>query len=55
MFVRFDDTEIAGTYSIDGYVNAEEREPEEVAERIIERYRINEQRLRDEKRGRRYK
>jgi GTPase SAR1 family protein len=53
MFVRFDDTEIAGTYSIDGYVSAEGREPEEVAERIIERYRINEQRLRDEKRGRR--
>ena len=53
MFVRFDDTEIAGTFSIDGYVSAEGREPEEVAERIIERYRINEQRLRDEKRGRR--
>jgi hypothetical protein len=53
MFVRFDDTEIAGTYSIDGYVNAEGREPEEVAERIIERYRINEQRPRDEKRVRR--
>ncbi len=53
MFVRFDDTEIAGMYSIDGYVSAEGREPEEVAERIIERYRMNEQRLRDEKRGRR--
>jgi GTPase SAR1 family protein len=53
MFVRFDDMEIPGTYSIDGYVSAEGREPEEVAERIIERYRINEQRLRDEKRGRR--
>jgi hypothetical protein len=51
MFVRFDDTEIAGTFSIDGYVSAKERAPEEVGKCIIERYRINEQRLRDEKRG----
>jgi hypothetical protein len=52
MFVRFDDAEIPGAFSIDGYVSAEGREPEEIAKRIVERYRINEQRRGDEKRGR---
>ena len=52
MFVRFDDAEIPGAFSIDGYVSAEGREPEEIGKRIVERYRINERRRGDEKRGR---
>jgi hypothetical protein len=49
MFVRFDDAEIPGVYSTDGYVNAVGRAPEEIAKGIIERYRTKEGR--DEGRG----
>ena len=53
MLVRFDETEIAGVLSIDGYVSAKGREPEEIAKRIIERYRMNEEGQTDEKQRRR--
>ena len=43
MPVRFDDTDIPGLFSIDGYVNARDRTAREVTELIIERYRINQQ------------
>jgi len=43
MAVRFDDTRIPGLFSIDGYVSAEHRSAHEVAELIIERYRLNQQ------------
>ena len=43
MPIRFDNTHIPGLFSIDGYVSVENRQPKEIAERIIQRYRINRQ------------
>ncbi len=41
MPLRFDDTHIRGLFSIDGYINAQDHTPEEIAKLIIERYQIN--------------
>ncbi|MCP4582237.1 MAG: TIR domain-containing protein [candidate division Zixibacteria bacterium] len=41
MFVRFDDTEIPGTYSTDGYLDANEHKPTEAAKLILERLELN--------------
>lgn len=41
MFVRFDEAEVEGTFSIDGYVDAEGREAAEIANVIFERYQLN--------------
>ncbi|MBL7188608.1 MAG: leucine-rich repeat domain-containing protein [Phycisphaerae bacterium] len=43
MFIRFDDTPILGSYSIDGYVDARDRTEREVAELIVRRYQMNQQ------------
>ncbi len=40
MFMRFDDTEINGTFSIDGYVSLKNITPSEAANLIIERFTI---------------
>jgi hypothetical protein len=41
MFMRFDETEIRGLYSIDGYVDLRNRTPLEAARFIVERARLN--------------
>jgi hypothetical protein len=41
MFARFDDTVIAGSFSIDGYVDLREYTPVEAARFIVERVRLN--------------
>ncbi len=38
---RFDNTEIPGLFSTDGYVSIDDRTPEDIADRILERLRIN--------------
>jgi hypothetical protein len=43
MPVRFDDTHIQGLFSIDGYVSAGDRKAREIADLILERYWINQQ------------
>ncbi|MDJ0702624.1 MAG: GTP-binding protein [Leptolyngbyaceae cyanobacterium MO_188.B28] len=43
MLIRFDNTEIPGIFSIDGYVNAEDHEPLEMADLIAQRLRLNQQ------------
>lgn len=42
MFMRFDHASVAGTLSIDGYVDLEEYSPVEAARMIVERVRLNE-------------
>lgn len=41
MFMRFDDTTIAGTFSIDGYVDLQDYTPLDAARFIMERVRLN--------------
>jgi hypothetical protein len=41
MPVRFDDTHIDGLFTIDGYINANDRKPEEIAELIMQRLILN--------------
>ena len=41
MFMRFDDTVIAGSFAIDGYVDLREYTPLEAARMIVERARLN--------------
>jgi len=41
MPVRFDDTHIPGLLSIDGYISTKRREPEQIADLILERLRAN--------------
>lgn len=41
MPLRFDDTEIPGLFTIDGYVTIGERAPDDIANLILERLRIN--------------
>ncbi len=41
MAIRFDDTRIDGLFSIDGYVSASGREPEDVADVILDRLESN--------------
>lgn len=41
MLFRFDETEIPGLFSIDGYIQVESRTPEDIANRILERLRIS--------------
>jgi hypothetical protein len=41
MLFRFDETEIPGLFSIDGYIQVASRTPEDIANRILERLRIN--------------
>jgi hypothetical protein len=43
MLVRLDKTDIRGLFSIDGYIDAEGRDPEEVAGLIMDRLRMNRQ------------
>ncbi|MDJ0902761.1 MAG: GTP-binding protein [Xenococcus sp. MO_188.B8] len=43
MPIRFDNTEIPGFFSIDGYINAEDSEPLEIADLIKERFRLNQE------------
>lgn len=43
MPLRFDDTEVPGLFSIDGYVDLRERDPERVGDLIIKRLTLNEQ------------
>lgn len=45
MLMRFDDSDIPGFFSIDGYVDMRQQTPEEVVEIICERYRSQEQKL----------
>lgn len=42
MFMRFDDTVIAGSFAIDGYVDLREYTPIQAARMIVERVRLNE-------------
>jgi hypothetical protein len=46
MPVRFDSAPIEGLLSIDGYLSAERREPEEVADLILDRLQVNRRRHR---------
>ncbi len=39
--LRFDDTDVPGLFSIDGYIDLRDRDPENIAEIIIERLRAN--------------
>ena len=41
MPIRFDETHIPGLFSIDGYVSAAGREPEDIADDIIDRLESN--------------
>jgi len=41
MPIRFDDTHVAGMFSIDGYVSAAGREPEDIADLILDRLESN--------------
>ena len=41
MFMRFDGADIAGSMSIDGYVDLEEYSPVQAARMIVERIRLN--------------
>lgn len=41
MFMRFDDTEIQGLFSIDGYIDLKHKPPIEAARYIVERARLN--------------
>ena len=41
MFVRFDDAEIDGVFSIDGYIDASHQSPVKIAEFIMERVELN--------------
>jgi len=41
MFMRFDNADVSGSFSIDGYVNLEEHTPLEAARMIVERVRLN--------------
>ena len=41
MPLRFDNTEIPGLFSIDGYVWIDNRFPQEIADLILQRYQIN--------------
>lgn len=41
MFMRFDNADVSGSFSIDGYVNLEEYAPLEAARLIVERVRLN--------------
>jgi hypothetical protein len=41
MPVRLDDTHIPGLFSIDGYIDAEGREPAEIADLIVQRLGLN--------------
>jgi hypothetical protein len=41
MPLRFDDTKIPGLFSTDGYLWIGDRSPEDIAERILERWRLN--------------
>jgi hypothetical protein len=43
MLIRFDDTDIPGVFSIDGYVNVDERSPDTIAELIVQRLGYNAQ------------
>lgn len=43
MLVRLDDAHIPGLLSIHGYVNAKDRKPHEIADLIVERYRVKQQ------------
>ena len=40
MFVRLEDTDVRGVFAIDGYVDAADRSPEDVARLIIDRLRL---------------
>ena len=40
MFVRVDDGDVAGVFSVDGYIDAKERKPSEIAEVIVRRLQI---------------
>ena len=42
MFVRFDDAQVEGVFSLDGYIDARINSPEQVADFIIQRVRTNE-------------
>lgn len=41
MFMRFDNADVRGSFSIDGYVDLEEHTPLEAARMIVERVRLN--------------
>ena len=41
MLVRFDQTEIPGLLAIDGYIDAKDRDPEQIADMIVERLQTN--------------
>jgi hypothetical protein len=43
MPLRLDLTEIPGLYSTDGYMDVRDREPDEIALKIIERLQLNRQ------------
>jgi hypothetical protein len=43
MPVRLDNTDILGLFSIDGYINAKDHEPAELADLIMQRLRLNRQ------------
>ena len=45
MPLRFDDTEISGLFSVDGYIDLRERDPEEVADIIFDRLKLIRSRL----------
>jgi hypothetical protein len=41
MFMRFDNADVSGSFSIDGYVDLEQHTPLEAARMIVERVRLN--------------
>ncbi len=51
MPIRYDDTHIKGLFSIDGYINAKDYEPKQIAAYIIERYKINQEEREEMTRG----
>ncbi len=44
MFMRFDDASVEGSFETDGYIDLRHHTPQEAAEFVIERIRLNEQR-----------
>ena len=42
MFMRFDDANVSGSFSIDGYVDLKDHSPVQAARMIVERVRLNE-------------
>ena len=47
MYVRLDEGDVTGMTRLDGYVDARERQPEEVAQLIVQRVQVAKQSRRE--------